>query len=506
MNIYYIDYENVQSSGLEGVGQLTENDRVIILYSIHAETMRIDIVKQVMTTKADIQFVEADLGTPNALDFQLITSLFSTLLPENQYYIVSRDNGYDAAIKMSRRLGRTNIKRISSIRKSFYAQPDPSAAAAPEDPKATDTAQKKEPVSKAPDVSGSKTSSAPDTKASKVPVSEVMPAPVDSDFPTIPVSKATSVTVDSAAAEDTNASSSETDAAAEDLSIVSAADSSDSDYDHADAANEYSAQFNSNAENAAEMQAHADDENAAEMQSETAETAAGTENADFLTESCTENTDALKEQPDAADADTVPVAVDRTAETAADNAATASAGSESDEVQPSEASEISEIPEIFDTRGTKKNSSKRKTSSRKKKNAHTKASEQNDDNAVTAADADAVASAAAETPELTPDAPLNSDTAQDAAAFSEEHNEIKDNVTSHVAHAAEVIPEISTILFDRCGEAASKMYYDLVVTALKKSGNKNQFYQFFRKNLGEEKGKALYYSIRNKYDEMKALI
>lgn len=116
MRHFYVDYENVQSVGLDGLDELTDQDKVTILYSTHADSMKIDIVKQLQNTKARVSFVEADTGTTNALDFQLITLLFIELNAEDEFLIVSKDTGFDAAIKMAKRQEYSNVRLVRNIR------------------------------------------------------------------------------------------------------------------------------------------------------------------------------------------------------------------------------------------------------------------------------------------------------------------------------------------------------------------------------------------------------
>ena len=115
MRYFYVDYENVQSIGLEGLDRLTEQDKVTVMYSNHADSIKIDIVKQLQNTKAEVSFVEVDTGTPNALDFQLITLLFIELNEEDEFLIISKDTGFDAAIKMAKRQNHNNVRRINNI-------------------------------------------------------------------------------------------------------------------------------------------------------------------------------------------------------------------------------------------------------------------------------------------------------------------------------------------------------------------------------------------------------
>ena len=115
MNIYYIDYENVSSQGLKGVELLSENDEVILLYSKKADHVKIDILTMMMESKARIRFLPVHVGTPNALDFQLVTLLFLNYKPENSCYIISKDSGYDCCIKTAAENGAVNVARYPNI-------------------------------------------------------------------------------------------------------------------------------------------------------------------------------------------------------------------------------------------------------------------------------------------------------------------------------------------------------------------------------------------------------
>ena len=115
MNIYYIDYENVSSQGLKGVEALTEDDEVVLLYSKKADNVKIDILSTLMSSKAKIQFLPVHVGTPNALDFQLVTLLFLNYRKEDHCYIISKDSGYDCCIKTAAQNGAPNVARYPNI-------------------------------------------------------------------------------------------------------------------------------------------------------------------------------------------------------------------------------------------------------------------------------------------------------------------------------------------------------------------------------------------------------
>lgn len=112
---YYIDYENVHNEGLKGLSKLEAGDRLNLFYSNKADTLKIDVVRKLMKCPAEIDFVKILNGVENALDFQLITALMCNYTPEEKYYIISRDKGYDAAIEMANQQKRNTIFRCKDI-------------------------------------------------------------------------------------------------------------------------------------------------------------------------------------------------------------------------------------------------------------------------------------------------------------------------------------------------------------------------------------------------------
>lgn len=123
MNIYYIDYENVSSQGLKGVEALTENDEVNLLYSKKADNVKIDILTMMMASKAKIRFLPVHVGTPNALDFQLVTLLFLNYREGDHFYIISKDSGYDCCIKTAAENGAPNVERFPNIESALNGTP-----------------------------------------------------------------------------------------------------------------------------------------------------------------------------------------------------------------------------------------------------------------------------------------------------------------------------------------------------------------------------------------------
>ncbi len=115
MGTYLVDYENVHHEGLLGLEALSEDDTIVIFYSDKGETIPI---YHLDNCKAKLNYRMVASGTRNALDFQLVGYLFHEMKPEEVYYIISRDTGYDMIVPMAESFG--NI----IIRKAFIGEDD----------------------------------------------------------------------------------------------------------------------------------------------------------------------------------------------------------------------------------------------------------------------------------------------------------------------------------------------------------------------------------------------
>ena len=100
MRLFLIDYENVNSAGLHGIGQASEGDRIILFYSHAANTLSFEIMDEMMDAKILPERVCLEKTGKNALDFQLVTFLGYLIAKEkaDEYFIISRDAGYQSAI------------------------------------------------------------------------------------------------------------------------------------------------------------------------------------------------------------------------------------------------------------------------------------------------------------------------------------------------------------------------------------------------------------------------
>lgn len=101
MAYFLIDFENVKSDGMTGITKLSAEDKVCIFYSEKADSLSFGMHKQLNETLAEVTYRKVEVGTRNALDFQLATCLgflVANTLAEGRtnecFYVVSKDTGY----------------------------------------------------------------------------------------------------------------------------------------------------------------------------------------------------------------------------------------------------------------------------------------------------------------------------------------------------------------------------------------------------------------------------
>jgi hypothetical protein len=114
MNYYLIDFENVGADGIKDFNGITEGDAFIIFYSENRKNITIDIMEHISSMKLQFKSFKVDVGTKNALDFQLSSYLGYVIGsdPSSNFYIVSNDKGYDCLCSYWSHMG-TYVSRIS---------------------------------------------------------------------------------------------------------------------------------------------------------------------------------------------------------------------------------------------------------------------------------------------------------------------------------------------------------------------------------------------------------
>lgn len=118
LRYFFVDYENVNKEGLNGIEELKKKDYVRIYYSDSAKAITFDLHLKINDSKARFKYYKIEMPIKNAIDCQILFDL-KDLTMENksaQYFIVSNDTDFDKAIKEFKDHD-INIKKISTIQK-----------------------------------------------------------------------------------------------------------------------------------------------------------------------------------------------------------------------------------------------------------------------------------------------------------------------------------------------------------------------------------------------------
>ena len=96
MKYYLLDYENVNTAGLDGLMDLPADSKIILFYTRNSNKIDLGVVNQLRDMEAELSIVEVHHGK-QALDIQLASYLgylIGTEPEDTEYYIISKDKGY----------------------------------------------------------------------------------------------------------------------------------------------------------------------------------------------------------------------------------------------------------------------------------------------------------------------------------------------------------------------------------------------------------------------------
>ncbi len=96
MKYYLLDYENVNTAGLDGLSELPADSKIILFYTRNSNKIDLGVVNQLRDMEAELSIVEVHHGK-QALDIQLASYLgylIGTEPEDTEYYIISKDKGY----------------------------------------------------------------------------------------------------------------------------------------------------------------------------------------------------------------------------------------------------------------------------------------------------------------------------------------------------------------------------------------------------------------------------
>ncbi len=98
--VFFIDYENVDTNGLDGLSRLTSQDQLYIYYSEAHSRMSFGLHRRICESNSVFLYRKIKDKTKNALDDELIREAENEINDRNaDYYIISADKGYRKFVK-----------------------------------------------------------------------------------------------------------------------------------------------------------------------------------------------------------------------------------------------------------------------------------------------------------------------------------------------------------------------------------------------------------------------
>lgn len=122
MKVFYVDFENVKDTGLNGIAKLSNHDVVRIYYSEDANKITFGTHRRITESPAQFEYcrMRKDLkGVKNALDVILMKDMSERIIEEKSadFYIVSADSDFDSYVDEKRK-HKINIEKISEVCKA----------------------------------------------------------------------------------------------------------------------------------------------------------------------------------------------------------------------------------------------------------------------------------------------------------------------------------------------------------------------------------------------------
>ena len=105
MRYYFIDYENTDVAGFDGLSLLNENDVVYFYYSESHNRMTLGLHRRILLSKTQFLYRKIQKVEKDALDLELLKELDELIQQKSeaglkeQYCIISHDKGYEEKIK-----------------------------------------------------------------------------------------------------------------------------------------------------------------------------------------------------------------------------------------------------------------------------------------------------------------------------------------------------------------------------------------------------------------------
>jgi len=117
--IFLIDTENVGRTFLDGIDKIKHTDKLILFHYEKAASYPKDILYEIIKSGCSYEMQDMQTHTKNAMDFQICSYLgilAAQYKSKAEYYIVSKDKGYDAALELLNRMNPDcQFKRVYTL-------------------------------------------------------------------------------------------------------------------------------------------------------------------------------------------------------------------------------------------------------------------------------------------------------------------------------------------------------------------------------------------------------
>ena len=131
--VFFVDYENVDTNGLDGLSRLTSQHQIYIYYSEAHSRMSFGLHRRICESKSEFIYRKIKDKSKNALDNELMREAESVISDKNaDYYIISDDKGYRDFVKKKVVAGfkvdqyptisETNKKKKDDLKKTIKAR------------------------------------------------------------------------------------------------------------------------------------------------------------------------------------------------------------------------------------------------------------------------------------------------------------------------------------------------------------------------------------------------
>ncbi|MCR5639618.1 MAG: hypothetical protein K6F97_12390 [Lachnospiraceae bacterium] len=131
--VFFVDYENVDTNGLDGLSRLTSQDQIYIYYSEAHSRMSFGLHRRICESKSEFIYRKIKDKSKNALDNELMREAENVICDKKtDYYIISDDKGYSSFVKKKvvsgfkvdqyPTISETNKKKKDDLKKTINAR------------------------------------------------------------------------------------------------------------------------------------------------------------------------------------------------------------------------------------------------------------------------------------------------------------------------------------------------------------------------------------------------